>query len=162
MRTKIISAFPGTGKSYFHRNNKTTTLDSDSSKFSWIIADEKIIRSPFFPNNYIKHVKENIGKYEYIFVSTHKEVIEALLDNCIFFYVIFPQELQKEQYMERYKNRGNDDDFIVLLNANWRNWLSDLKKYRYITDGCKFHEMKYKEQMLEIELEMMFAKKEID
>ena len=36
MSTKIISAFPGCGKTYFHNNNKNTTLDSDSSHFSWI------------------------------------------------------------------------------------------------------------------------------
>ena len=39
MRTRIISAFPGTGKSYYHSNHKDTTLDSDSSLFSWIYVD---------------------------------------------------------------------------------------------------------------------------
>ena len=36
MKTKIISAFPGTGKSYYHKNHPNTTLDSDSSQFSWL------------------------------------------------------------------------------------------------------------------------------
>ena len=39
MRTKIISAFPGTGKSVYHQKHKETTLDSDSSNFSWIIDE---------------------------------------------------------------------------------------------------------------------------
>ena len=39
MRTRIISAFPGTGKSFYHSYNKETTLDSDSSLFSWIYVD---------------------------------------------------------------------------------------------------------------------------
>ena len=66
IRTKIISAFPGTGKSYYHNKNKETTLDSDSSNFSWI-KDENgnntTERNPKFPQNYIYHIKENIGKY---------------------------------------------------------------------------------------------------
>jgi len=58
MRTRIISAFPGTGKSFYHNTHKDTTLDSDSSNFSWL-ADDKTLRNPEFPYNYIKHIKEN-------------------------------------------------------------------------------------------------------
>ena len=31
-------------------------------------------RNPEFPDNYIQPIKENIGKVDYIFVSSHKEV----------------------------------------------------------------------------------------
>ena len=50
MRTKIISGFPGIGKSYYHKLHPETTLDSDSSEFSWIINEfgDKI-RNPEFP-----------------------------------------------------------------------------------------------------------------
>jgi hypothetical protein len=41
-RTRIISAFPGTGK---HTIIKTT-LDSDSSLFSWITIDGEKVRNP--------------------------------------------------------------------------------------------------------------------
>ena len=86
MRTKIISAFPGVGKTTYHKNNPDTTLDSDSSSFSWIVDEHgNKTRNPHFPQNYIDHIKQNIGKYKYIFVSSHKEVRDALLDNCILF-----------------------------------------------------------------------------
>ena len=52
MRTKIISAFPGVGKTTYHKNNPDTTLDSDSSGFSWVIdghGNKK--RNPSFPQN---------------------------------------------------------------------------------------------------------------
>ena len=88
MRTRIIAAFPGTGKSYVHKKHPNTTLDSDSSHFSWMIKDGKKMRNPDFPYNYITHIRNNIGKYKFIFVSTHKEVREILLDNCIFFYLV--------------------------------------------------------------------------
>ena len=39
--TKIISAFPACGKTYLFENFKDKIiLDSDSSKFSWIIVDD--------------------------------------------------------------------------------------------------------------------------
>ena len=44
--TKIIAAFPGTGKSFYHNNNKETSLDSDSSNFSWIYVNNQKVRNP--------------------------------------------------------------------------------------------------------------------
>jgi hypothetical protein len=129
MRTKIISAFPGTGKSYYHKKHPDATLDSDSSHFSWVKdvdGNNTKERNPDFPNNYIEHIKSNIGKYEYIFVSSHKEVRDALLDNCIFFYLCYPPLLQKDIYLRRYKERGSPEGFINLIDTNWENWLKDV------------------------------------
>ena len=135
MKTKIISAFPGTGKSYYHKNHLETTLDSDSSQFSWLYdewgdkllgLDGKPMRNPQFPQNYIEHIKSNIGKYEYIFVSSHKEVREALVNNCLLFYLIYPDYDDKEIYIERYKQRGSSDNFIKLIENNWNNWIEEL------------------------------------
>lgn len=128
MRTKIISAFPGVGKSFYHNNHKETTLDSDSSNFSWI-KDENgnntKERNPEFPQNYINHIKENIGKYEIIFVSSHEVVRKALLDNCLYFYLVYPDSSRKDEFIERYKNRGNNEEFIKLVTDNWDEWMSD-------------------------------------
>ena len=65
MDTLLVSAFPGCGKTYFHLLYPEITLDSDSSQFSWIPSKE---RKPEFPQNYIEHIKQNIGKYKIIFV----------------------------------------------------------------------------------------------
>lgn len=126
MRTRIISAFPGTGKSVYHRAHPETTLDSDSSLFSWVETKEGKIRNPEWPANYIKHIQENIGKYEFIFVSTHKEVREALLNACLFFYLIYPDEEHKDLYLERFKERGSPDSFVKLLSDNWEAWIKEL------------------------------------
>lgn len=137
MRTRIISAFPGTGKSYYHKNNSDTTLDSDSSLFSKFSGTNQ--PNPDFPSNYIKHIQENIGKYDFIFVSTHKEVREALLDNCIFFYLIYPEvNISKEEYLRRYADRGSSKAFIQLLDDNWDSWLRELSLCHV---GCQNIEM---------------------
>ena len=135
-KTKIISAFPGTGKSYYHKNHPETTLDSDSSFFSWMIdewgdkllgLDGKPMRNPQFPQNYIEHIKSNIGKYEYIFVSSHKEMREALVDNCLLFYLIYPDFDDMDVYIERYKQRGSPEEFINLVRNNWEEWIIELE-----------------------------------
>jgi hypothetical protein len=133
MKTRIISAFPGTGKSFYHKKYPETTLDSDSSFFNWVETNESKIRNPEWPKNYINHIQENIGKYEFIFVSTHKEVREALLDSCIFFYLIYPDEDYKDLYLDRLKKRGSPPEFIKLLDKSWDEWLRELSFCEY---GC--------------------------
>ena len=136
MKTRIISAFPGTGKSYFYNENKSTTIDSDSSEFSWVKDDQgnnTKERNPNFPQNYIEHIKENIGKYEFIFVSSHKEVRAALKDNCIFFYLIYPDVNRKEEFVQRYIDRGSPNGFIKLIESNWDEWIKECEFEMY---GC--------------------------
>ena len=136
MKTKIISAFPGTGKSFYHKNHPDNTLDSDSSQFSWLYDkdgnklyddDNKPIRNPWFPSNYIEHIKSNIGKYKYIFVSSHKEVREALENNCLVFYLIYPDFNDIDIYIERYKEKGSPEGFINLVKNNWEEWIEELE-----------------------------------
>lgn len=139
MKTTIISAFPGTGKSIYHQKHKETTLDSDSSNFSWVVGENgNKVRNPEFPKNYVAHIKENIGKYEFIFVSSHKSVRDALLNECIFFYIVYPEAKRKEEFIERYKNRGDDENFIKLVSDNWDKWIKEIWN---LPDGCKLIEM---------------------
>jgi len=129
----IISGFPGIGKSHFFRmmeNSGKKVLDSDSSSFSWI---EKGVRNPDFPNNYIKHIKENIGKVDIILVSSHNVVRDALVENNILFFLVYPSRDIKDEYIDRYIQRGSDGAFVKLLNDNWDNFISDCENQK----GCK-------------------------
>jgi hypothetical protein len=124
MNTRIISAFPGCGKSHYYRENKDLiVLDSDSSTFD----------KSDFPRNYIEHIKSNIGKAHIIMVSSHKEVREALVDNNIKFELVYPNLSIKEEFIQRYKDRGSPEKFINLLESNWGNWIGELE----LQTGCE-------------------------
>lgn len=128
-KTIVVSGFPGVGKSHlFNTNEKMTILDSDSSMFSWI---EEGVRHPDFPNNYMEHIKENIGKVDNIFVSSHDIVREALKDNGIAYLLVYPSGELKEEYIERYKNRGSNEGFINFISANWDKFIMDIEKETY-------------------------------
>lgn len=122
--TKIISGFPAIGKSYLTQNTELIVLDSDSSNFSWIKEGE---RHPDFPNNYIQHIKENIGKADYILVSSHDIVRKALKENNIGYILVYPSKDLKVEYLERYQNRGNDEKFINFINSNWDKFIDDIE-----------------------------------
>lgn len=120
---QIICGFPGVGKSYIFNNLNVKCLDSDSSEYSWISPG---VRNPIFPNNYIKHIQENMHSYDCIFVSTHKDVINMLLLNQIPITIVFPNRDLKDEYIKRYSERGNNESFIKLLDAQWNNFIDDI------------------------------------
>jgi hypothetical protein len=134
MQTKIISAFPGVGKTtFFKSQEKGMVLDSDSSQFSWVTEDGVRKRNPEFPRNYIRHIQSNIGTCKYILVSSHKEVREALTNACLFFHLVYPSLDRKEEFIQRYVDRGSPKQFIDLLRQNYDAWIRECMENRY---GC--------------------------
>ena len=135
--TKIFSVFPACGKTYMFENQNDWNLkilDSDSSYFSWRYewcewsGDIIKVRNPEFPKNYIEHIKNSIGKYDYIFVSSHKEVRDALDEAGIEFTIVFPEYKCKEEWFGRCCIREiegkNGFNSTTLLN-NWDKWWYD-------------------------------------
>ena len=123
MRTWIISAFPCMGKTHYVKNHPDTALDSDSSHFSWL--DDGVARNPDFPANYVKHIKENIGKCKYIMVSSHKDVRQALAQAGLTFIYVRPSRSLKDEFVQRARERGSSEAFAKHLEDNWDSWLAD-------------------------------------
>lgn len=144
-KTFIISAFPGCGKTFcFKSNNELTILDSDSSNFSWV-KDEKgnntKERHPDFPENYINHIKSNIGKVDVIFVSSHKNVREALYNAGLNITLVYPDKDNKEEWIKRFKERGNDEKFISFISDNWDEFIDDIEN-DYVFNRTHLHKLK--------------------
>lgn len=142
-QTKLISAFPGVGKTYFMQNNKDIKiLDSDSSDYHFEINDDgQKVQIKGWQNNYINHLKEQIEKkqWDFILVSSHEIIRKKLARNFIKHYVVYPNERLKQEYLQRYRNRGSDQNFIKLLNDNFENWIEqiDLEFYFQIATKIK-------------------------
>lgn len=111
--TKIISCFPGTGKTYYQQNSPLRVLDSDSSTFD----------KEHFPQNYLEHIKENIGKVDVILVSTHEEIRHAMRVAGIVYTLVYPHANCKDEYLQRYIDRGSPDSFVQLMEENWYQFL---------------------------------------
>lgn len=122
--TKIISAFPACGKTYLFENgyNGKLILDSDSSKFSWLA--DGVTRNPKFPDNYIDHIKGNIGKVDYIFVSSHIDVRNALDAEGLYWCLVIPDKELMFEWVGRCYLRGSSKLFIDTLVLNWSDWVS--------------------------------------
>lgn len=122
-QTQIYSAFPGVGKSHFHKHSNLKVLDSDSSNFD----------KNYFPQNYIDHIKSNLGKVDIILVSSHEDVRNALVEEGLEFTLVYPNMDLKNEYIERYIQRKSPYNFIKLITDNWGNWITQLQNQK----GCK-------------------------
>ena len=143
MNTKIYSVFPACGKTWMCEHQEgygLKILDSDSSQFSWMERPvtfktgdhqyEKIIklRNPDFPANYIKHIRDNIGKYDYIFVSSHASVREALDTEGIEFKIVYHEHHFKAEWVGRCyirEKRGETGCGAEVMYNNWDQWVRE-------------------------------------
>ena len=141
MDTKIYSIFPACGKTWLCEHQEDydlKILDSDSSQFSWLytnidengnaIRGVRRVRNPDFPANYIKHIKENIGKYDCIFVSSHASVREALDKEGIDFTIIYPASSCKAEWIGRCfirEQKGESGCGAKVMYDNFDEWIAE-------------------------------------
>ena len=137
--TLVVSVYPACGKTYSYKNFKKmlpctnkvdelVILDSDSSKFGWIYKNgiKTNQRNPNFIQDYINHIKENVGKADIIFVSSHKEVRQALRNNNIKYFIVYPMLDMKDVIIERMVKRGNDEKFIELQKRQFEESVNEI------------------------------------
>lgn len=124
----VISAFPGTGKTASLKLFPEFEIqDSDSSLFSWSSPG---VRHPDFPNNYIEHIKSKLDTCNFIMVSSHKQVRDALDAAGIEFILVYPELECREEYLERYRTRGSDACFIAMMEKNFEMFVNECKQHR--------------------------------
>lgn len=132
---KIISAFPGIGKTTLVQTNKNY-IDLESSDYKWIDIDKTLpieerkgtakTISPDFPGNYIKKIIELTDMGFNVLISSHKEVREALQAQGVKYTIVLPSLDMKEEMINRYLGRGNQENFVNPLKANYEKFVEDL------------------------------------
>lgn len=111
--TRVICGFPGVGKSYLttcHAGD-LEIHDSDSSSYKGRVSE------------YVDHIESLSG---IVLVSTHQEVRDELARREIPYELCFPDLRLKDEYLRRFRHRGNDDAFVELLDKNWDDWILGL------------------------------------
>lgn len=120
MKPIIISAFPGTGKSFLSKQYVGKISDSDSSRFD----------KAHFPANYLAHIKTLLHNpnLKYIMVSSHAEIREAMDAEGIDYNVVFPTIDQMSDYIVRYTERGSPQAFIDLMTERWTTMVESCRE----------------------------------
>jgi hypothetical protein len=142
MTTKVISAFPGTGKSHFASTTKQCVFDLDTGDYTQGYTDDGKVRNSDFPDNYTLAIKEQIGKVDVLLVGCQPEVIAALRKEGVSFTLVYPDRKLKDEYVSRFRARHSPRPFIGLLSKNWDLFLDFLEGQkdckRIVLDGKQY------------------------
>ncbi len=152
-RTRVIAAFPATGKSYMAAT-VPDIADSDSSSFSWKYTHPDVRqRHPDWPGNYICHLRELLqSDVRLVLVSTHAEVREGLVRHGIPFTLVYPRAELRGEYRARMERRGSPPGLIAkVVDELWDTALAEcaqqegchhvvLNPGEYLTDALELEE----------------------
>lgn len=140
--SKVICAFAGLGKTYLSKKY-SNVIDFDLQNFKYIYnrkelnnieklkgIENKVINKDW-PNNYIVQLRKIINQEKIILVPADKEIRDILVSENINFVFIMPSIDSKEDLINRYKKRGNNQKYIQRAINDLEQWIN--LKYDYET-----------------------------
>jgi len=131
-KTTIISTFPGMGAHLYFGEPNTKILHLAANDFKFIKEENGTNsehKHPDYPQNYTNEIKSNIGLYDYIFIDSGKTIRESLIDNCIFFFLVYPAEDRREEFLTRLRSQDYPQALIAHIYENWDIIFESLDKY---------------------------------
>lgn len=134
----ILSVFAGCGKTYVS-NKYSNVCDLESSKYRWIYSEKSTdlsteekkgtkdrVPNPEWPMNYIKALLKATHEYDVVLIAQYEEVRELLQKMHIPYALVFPTISSKDEYIRRYRERGNNTAFVQLISDNYEIWIQNL------------------------------------
>ena len=115
MKTVVISTFPACGVSQLcdkYNGDPYLMLDLRFQRF-------KNEPNGNFPKNYIKCVERNLGRADFIFVSSHSTVRKLLKKKGIKHFLIFPSVDLKSDWVQKMKAMNYEKRLIHKINDNF-------------------------------------------
>ena len=133
----IYSCFAGVGKTTL-ADIDSNFIDLESSDYQWKYTshfiedkeerkgiDEKV-RLSEFPTNYVDEMERQLQEGKKVLISSQPMVLEEIRLRGLPFITVTPDSSLKEEYINRYKKRGNNEHFVKLLEDNFENFSEDL------------------------------------
>lgn len=139
----IICGFAGIGKTTLASKYKKV-IDLESSSYKWVYLSDvdnldheqrkglqDRVVNPSWPSNYIIDIIGKCNNGGIVLTSLDKDVREALDEWGCRYYVAYPDVSCKSDYIDRYKQRGNNENFIKTISDNFETWINDLENEPY-------------------------------
>lgn len=121
MRTTIYAAFCGTGKTFICEKTDIKSIEVEY----WKYKDKGLQKE------YIKDIKEQFGKVNYIFIATDPEGLKLLHNEGFDIILVYPKNELRNEYLDRYIERDSSPDFIGAFMKYWNPWIDELKEQKY-------------------------------
>lgn len=149
----FIVAFTATGKSSLARKYKNV-IDMESTLYKYTDGSNDENKKSTnreinkeWPNNYFKALESVKDKYDYILVAD-EIVNDFLVKNNYEYWIVYPDISLKEEYLNRCKNRGNNDEFIYWYSRLWDEWINISKNDLHAKKHIELKSNQYLEDVL--------------
>ena len=121
LKTILCAAFCGSGKTYICEKTNIKAIEIEY----WKYKDNGLRKE------YIEDVRKNIGKVDYIFISTDPEGLKLLHEDGFEITLVYPENELRNEYLDRYILRDSPYDFIGTFMKYWNLWIDELKEQKY-------------------------------
>ena len=128
----VVLCGPAVGKTYLSKiDSRFIDLDGMKAKYKYEIIDEtdfeknKLNRGKVIHQDSLEYalniLKKEISNDKIILLSFNKQLLSYLWDNNIDYFLVYPNINSREEYINRMKKRGNNEQFIEAM-TNIRDW----------------------------------------
>ncbi len=142
---RIVAGFAGTGKSEFCKGNQNA-IDFVCMPFKYsnffelagqhgtetIKADDELDFVWSWQEQYVDALMDSYEKYtdEMFIIPSERKVLEYLEQKEIPFFLVYPCEEARAEYVERYRKRGNSETFLEIFGEeeSWKRWMRGVRK----------------------------------
>ena len=148
-KPRIIAAHAGCGKSYFCETNSNAIdfiiMPFKYSNFYELVsakegkenlkASDELDFIYNWQDAYYEALLDTYNTYtdEIIVIPAEKETLNRLYNDGIPYLLVYPREDLKEEYRQRYIQRGDSENFLYIFIDCWDSWMRILKKF----EGCQ-------------------------
>ncbi len=123
----IICGFAGIGKTSIK-----TAVPSYQKMSLYDLQSHAFVKDAGWQKMYVDCAIALADKYDYVFLSTHDQVIDELIKRNEKFYIVYPFRHCKDEYVERFKKRGNDDAYIKRFMNRWDLFLNKIEGLMHV------------------------------
>ncbi len=156
---QIICGFSGVGKTTLGKKYQNVA-EIGQSLYRFIFTDpnaytmdrelrknikEGKIPNPEWPMNYINKIQELRQEYDLVLVFTDPTLMEYFEKLKIPFWIALPDKSRKEEFLNNFRKRGQDENFIIRADREWDRRIEQfmkrkekkilLKKGEYLEDA---------------------------
>ena len=130
----FVYAFTATGKSLLAKKYKNV-IDMESTIYKYVSQNSE------------DESLKSTDKYDYILISD--EICDDfLISNKYEYWWVYPNESLKEEYMQRCRKRGNNEEFIYWYSKLWKEWITKCKKDKNASKHIELNSNQYLEDVL--------------
>ena len=150
----FIFAFTATGKSTVARKYKNV-IDMESTRYKYLdnnVEDESLKSTKRkinkeWPSNYFKALKKVKDEYDYILIAD--EICnDFLINNKYDYWYVYPKRELKQEYLDRCKKRGNNEEFIYWYSKLWDEWIDKCIEDKYASKKIELDSNEYLSDVL--------------